>query len=524
MGSRTRRLRCRSACVLAAGLCLALAPAAPIASGNGPEGGGGGGGGGDFPANQCGIFMGWNTTVRSPNLASAYSGYPTLAFSSSAQTALKDVAFVISSDYPYAGYGGWFLYDKTFQLPTSGLTFGSITPDQGSVNPYTPGTPIFARNRHYTALITADSVTESELHPSLRKITNRMSWQAANDSWTMLGRVYGAKAGYDQSGTGGPTKTAWPDWRTYNVKTGEPIDCANVQPARDAMQQFTPWNTVGWDGIRDPPTPLRPLLPQLVGDQAAYAPKPNPRLVEFFHVPPDGTGLPGGTVPPPGSDNCANYIQARIDQRQIAVVRVPKVPSFQSKFTPRDAVFQQLDTGAYNLGVYGQSTNSYRPGTPFTYIVGNDDIVTDRSGGATFVVWPRNLTIPARRLVFAKARRLGWNLIQSNTDGPFYSNSLWLRINGPASTYIGGTNPTDSRSGVPCMVGPQSTLDPFGLTQPPDGTAFSSLGEEWAATPSMMGSATPQGVQCTTLEYLRSRCIARLKEHIRETGGSYIAS
>jgi hypothetical protein len=483
----------------------------------------------DLAPNQCAVAMMWVKSSRVPNGANPYSGYSSYTFKGSTETPLASVAIVIKQRFPAAAYGAFQLYPQTYALPTVALSNPNITPDAGSVNPYTNGTPIFAPKRSYTVLLTADSVAQNTLPGALKDIPNHITWPSANAGFNLLGRSYGAKDGYDVGGTGGPLKIDWADVRTYDIATGTPIDCGNVQPARNFVQRLTPWNTKGFAGLlRAAPADFRELFPGIRSGADTWPPKPDRGLVQFFRLPANGTGLPGGVVPPP--DNCANYLQARLNQRQIALFRVPQVPSYQPRNPSAGATYTQTDAGMYVYQVVGFLRSEFHPRSAYNFSLGNEDIKQDRTGGATFVVWPRNLRPAERRRVFAQARKRGWNLLEGNANSPGnlqYANAVSLRVNGPASTYTGGTYPTASRSGVPCMNGPQSVLDSYpstaSLTVVPPGTGFNSLGAEWAALPSMMGSATPQGVQCNTRQYLRGGCLRRLKQHIADTGGRFIA-
>lgn len=515
-----RRTLRRSGGALLAGLVLAGAATTGAAPAGAQSSGGNG-----LASNQCAVLMGWATSIRLPNGSSPYASYSAFGFKDTEARKLNDTLIVFRQDFPYAANGGYQLYPTTYELPTDGVNWPAMQPDSGSVNPYVPGNPVFAPNRRYTMVAAASDIPQANLPGKFAGVANRISWPSDDaNGYSLLQRSYNAKSGYDRGGTGGPTNTDWVDVRTYDVHTGQPVPCADIQPSRDAVQRFTPWNTTGWDGIRDLPGLLRPIFPQF-GENEAQPPKPNPDLVEFFRVPPSGTGLPGGVVPTP-ADGCANYLSANLDQRRLAVIRVPKIPSYQPKSLPATALYQQTDAQAYNLTIYGQFRESFSPGTPFTYAIGNEDIRTDDTGGATFVVWPRNLNVIERALVFRLARSRGWNLLQGNAQAPGrYAQSMWIRVNGPASTYQGGTYPTASRTGVPCMFGPQATLPAgSGLVAQPPGTPFSTLGSEWSATPALMGSATPQGVQCRVLEYLNGRCLRRLQRHISDTGGNYYAN
>ncbi|MEU7905672.1 hypothetical protein [Actinoplanes sp. NPDC049118] len=458
------------------------------------------------------------TTIQSPGLGSPYSGYWALAPNKQVPN-VDDVAFVVSQDFPFTAYGGLFMYPAPSELP-SGFTYGQMTPDPGNVNPFTVGTPIHAKNRHYTALLTADSVTT--MAPSLARIPNHAKWPAGTNDWFLLARNYNAYAGYAMSGTGGPTKTKWADVRAFNVRTGRPVACEGAQAARDEIQQASPWNVAGVTGDNLIPNPIRPMFPQINGGKQYWPPKENPGLVEFYRMPGNGTRAPNNTVPEP-SDNCANYIEARLNSRQIALVRVPYVGQYKSHTPAPNAVFEETEVGALSYSAYGQLTSTYRQGSPFSYSIGNEEIKTDATGGATIVIWPRNLTALERRAVFALANARGWNLLEGNQDGPQYANMLTVRVNGPSQSYRGGLYPTPYRNGAPCFQGPQSVLDPFGLTAIPD-SPFIEIPHGFAVTPAMLGTSTPQGVQCTVVGYLAGTCLARLKTYMTSTGGSYFAS
>ena len=472
---------------------------------------------------QCADLMGWFTHTVPGGPASPYASYMPLGFTGSAEHPLNDVAFDISQGFPYAATGNWTLYPKTAALPTSAVTFTGAIPDPGSVNPYTPGTPIFAGNRGYHILVTASDVTK--LPSNLASISNRMTWpstQPEGQPVIILQRVYNELAGFTRAGT--QSGTGWPVVTAYNVKTGAPVPCVNWQPRRDLIQRISPFNTVGVGGQGALPAVLKPLFPALRGGMMFWPPKPNRRLLDFFRTPGNGTGLPGGLVPAP--DNCANYVMARLNPHQIGVFRVPLVPTFQLHSPPPGALYTSTDVGAYNFSAVGSVRVSFHPGTPFTTALGNQDIKVDYRGGATFVVWPLSLNAAQRRVVFAKAKLLGWNLLQGNRNGALYADQIILRMNGTSSTYPYGPTPVAGfRSGAPCMNGPQSVLDSFPQTKHlkvvPPGTPYVSLGQEWAVVPSEMGPATPQGVECTFAEFLGLRCLSHLKAHIADTGGSY---
>jgi hypothetical protein len=70
------------------------------------------------------------------------------------------------------------------------------------------------------------------------------------------------------------------------------------------------------------------------------------------------------------------------------------------------------------------------------------------------------------------------------------------------------------------MNGPQSTLDPFGLTQVAPGTPFMDIPDGFIVTPDILDESTPQGVQCEVAGYLDGHCLDRLTQHLDDTGGA----
>jgi hypothetical protein len=483
--------------------------------------------------NQCAVAMLGVKSTRAPNGASPYSGYSSFNFSGSQTTDLDDVAFVITQRFPVAGYGAWQLYPQLYQLPTAVINNTAIEPNAGSVNPYDDGTPIFAPNRSYRLLITSDGVDVDSLPARFQNIENQITWPAGSAKFNLLGRSYGGKTGYDTGGYHGRLNIDWPDVRTFDVHTGLPMLCGNVQPARDVVQSVTPYNTSPFEGLLDGANPsFRDLLPGFRAGRSSWPPKPNNQLLEFFRMPSFGTGLPGGASGPP--DNCSNYLEARLNQNQFALFRVPKVPTFQPTNPSAGAVYHTTDAGFYTIQVNGFLRADFQPGDPNNFALGAEAILQDASGGATFMVWPRSLAPAQRPAVFAYAQQRGWNLLEGNQNTLVYPDMVFMRINGPSESYTGGAYPTEDRSGAPCMNGPQDVLDQYpafaGLTafpyvDPQDGgQPFNTIGEGWAVTPPMLGSAAPQGVQCSRRGVLTGNCLARLRQHIRSTGGRYIAT
>jgi hypothetical protein len=455
---------------------------------------------------------------RPPIQSDQHAGYP-MTFLSTAKTA--GTAVVIKAQFPYAAWVQWYTYNalQDGAIPTFALQRADITPDAGSTNPFVVGNPMLAQNRSYTLLVVPDGTDRSTLPANLQAIpaSNVMTRVATGANWNITERIYAELPNYDRTGSFGPTNTPLPVFTLVSLQTGEPISCAdaNLVPAKVIHDPSKPAGKseselgfgLGDGGFGLPAGPKAP--------KSLYQPKPNPRLVEFFR--PGLLDAPAPDVPSiPPPDNCSGYLSARLNVNQIALVRVPKVPSY----TPVTGLepstpYPDTDVTYVSYNSYGTSLGNYQPGSPNTMGLGNTDILTDATGGATMLVWPRAMPRRERQTVFAVARTQQWNLIRGNTTGRVYANGMIIRLKGASPTYKGGLTPNANRPGVPCYQNPE---DKGGM---PAGTAFRNIPVSYAAVPSMMGSATPQGVQCTSRALLSGRCLTRLKRHIRQTGGNY---
>lgn len=58
--------------------------------------------------------------------------------------------------------------------------------------------------------------------------------------------------------------------------------------------------------------------------------------------------------------------------------------------------------------MYGSSSGFYLPGDPDTASIADREFKVDATGGATVLVWPRNLSNRDQRRVFRYARKKGW--------------------------------------------------------------------------------------------------------------------
>ena len=464
----------------------------------------------------CPFFAMAAVRFHPPIQSDEKAGYPMWFINGN--PAAQSQGLLVHAQFPYAAWTAWSTYDLVNVFPHAVINDENIQPDQGSTNPFLVGNQILAPVRNFTLLVLPDNFDPSRLAPSLRSIpaSNTMTFPAAGAA--LVERVYEPLLGYDRIGNAGPTHTPTPVAQTVSLTTGRPASCepSNLVPPR---LQRVPNTPVGNDSAPDGlgggggfgigPGPNAP--------RSLYGPKPNPSLVEFFRP-----GLFDAPAPDvssvPAPDNCAGYLTAKLNPRQIALVRVPKLPTyFKRSGVTSGSTYPQTNVAYVSFNTYGAAVGRYTPGSPDTMGLGNEDIHTDTTGGATFVVWPRNLTRVQQQAVFAYAQLHGWNLIRGNSDGRVYGDTLYIRNKGADPNYLGGYTPNANRPGAPCFRGGPNNP---GL---PDSVPYRAIGERWAATPSEMGSATPQGVECTTAGLLGGTCLARLIVHIKQTGGSYFA-
>jgi hypothetical protein len=455
---------------------------------------------------------------RPPIQADEHAGYP-MTFLSMAKTA--GTALVIKGQFPYAAWMQWYTYNALREgaLPIDALQRGEITPDVGSTNPYIVGNPMLAQKRDYTLLVVPEGTDRSTLPANLQTIpaSNVMTRTTSGPAWNTTERIYAELPNYDRTGSFGPTNTPLPVQTLVSLQTGEPISCAdaNLVPAKVIHDPSKPAGKseselgfgLGDGGFGLPAGPKAP--------RGLYPPKPHRALVEFFR--PGLLDAPAPDVPSiPPPDSCSGYLNARLNVNQIALIRVPKVPSY----TPVTGLgpstpYPDTDVSYVSYNIYSSSLGSYVPGSPNSMGLGNSDILTDATGGATILVWPRAMPRRERQRVFAVARTAQWNLLRGGTQGRVYANTMYVRFKGTSATYKGGFTPNANRPGVPCY---QNPVNEGGL---PSGTAYRNVPARYAATPKEIGAATPQGVQCSARSLLSGTCLTRLRVHIRRTGGNY---
>ena len=461
----------------------------------------------------CGYLYEWVTSWRFPLQPDPHAAY-TYVVSRMA----PGVGFEVTGDFPYAAWTEWMVYTGITEgaTPFSVVKDSAITPDQGSVNPFVPGTPVKSAKRGFRLLVVPKGTDTAALPAPLTDVpaSNVLTSPTTGNAFILANRVYNAFPGYNQGGAAGPTRTPFPQVRAVDLTTGKGVDCTklnlvpNPQPPTDmpsgsgsesrlvTLLDGTSFGA-GVGGGRSS------------GTGAEYAPALDPDHVEFTR-PPLLPGADVSQVPPP--DNCAGYLGAATSTTEIGLIRIPKVATwFDTTNLTDSSPFVQEEATYISLTEYGASTASYEPGKPDSGSLGNAELLLDSSGGSTVVVWPRTLTADQQQQVVAYAKKQGWALLRAGEKGDVTTANLFLRMKGTSPSYQGGFTPTSERPGVPCY-----------FDDHPTSTSWADVtGDEYVASAKSIGAAAPQGVNCTLADFLGGQCLADLKSWISSTGGSY---
>jgi hypothetical protein len=454
------------------------------------------------------------------------AGYPLWWVKGGAGTGTDHFGLMVEADFPYATWNSWTTYQVAGTIPpVDVLASGAIVPDAGSTNPYVPGNPVMTAQRRFRILVVPQGTVGTRLPdgatiaPRLQGIRNRIQ-RNTDAPWILAERVFAPFGGYDRIGRGGPTHTPPPTATAVDLTTGAAVSCTAVSALPDSLVRAP-----GDLGQVDNAFPVKFALAntdlfQRFSLRQTYPPKPHRELVEFFR--PSFAAVPVADVQPtfPSTDRCPNYLAAKLQPDQIAMIRIPKMPTFfdASKVSP-DTKYPAPDVDFVSLNNYGFDLGLQLPDFADEMNMGKSQghFKQDSAGGMTLVVWPR-LGIaslpPSVALIAAKARANGWNLERGNIDGPYFGNSEILRYKGTNPNYRYSFAPNNATHGVPCFYNNPANAD----------VAFEDVPAQFAAQPRDAGPATPQGVQCSLTEYLSDTCLNRLKKHIADTGGSYFAS
>lgn len=419
------------------------------------------------------------------------------------------VGLLVTGPLPHAVWTSWTVYTDQGQ-PYSVVANGNITPDEGSVNPFVVGTPVLSPNRDFTVLVVPDGTDATALPAPLSGVasSNVLTAPTTGDWYILANRVYNAFPGFTKGGAGGPANVAFPTTQAVDLTTGEILDCNDISVIGEPKNpsglgtgvvtlKSGKTITVGTQGSRDGSL-----------DGAEYAPALDPDLIEFTRPP----LLPGSDVSAvPPVDSCAGYLGAIMSTTQIGLIRMPHVATWfdTSNITP-ETLYEQEEADYISFTQYGNKISRYRPGDPGSGSLADAELLVDKTGGATVVVWPRDLSKSDLKAVVKEARKNGWALIRGGGSGNVTTSNLFVRLKGADPSYTGGYSPTADVPGVPCYFDDHQ------------GEPWTSLtGDTYVASPANIGPGAPMGVNCSVTSFLDGSCLTRLKTYIEESGGSY---
>ena len=449
----------------------------------------------------------------------------------------EDWAYVVTGDFPYANWTAWYLYDLK-GVPLYKFSDASITPDEGSTNPFVQGNPILAPKRSYTltfmpattpASVVSDMQADGEnvaLLPEVGStdgisLVSRSYWSFGNDG---LGD-------YDRSGYGGPTETPYPTIEavTTDPSTGEITD-APVQDcgAQSELPEKLWYDTetgkpaITFEKATPPSSKLSSAdLPKFLVQTGSasgalgseFPPSPVPDQVQFYRNVASSTpyadvqSAPAEGDPP---DACGGYVMANLPNDVVSVVRVPEVPSYptyegatSATLNDRDA----YDVQFYSVVIYGADKQVDAYGSNDNSQLGNSQIIEDVDGGATFVAYPNGASDSQVEQIAAIAKANGWNLLKSGRQTDVAPNLMVVREKGQNPNWGNALSANKVTQGAPC---PQSSDASLPLPQDPPSAQVSQTNG--------MGLSAPIGQNCTVAEFVSGECVQELSTRLTQSG------
>lgn len=446
-------------------------------------------------------------------------------------------AYVVKGDFPYSNWTAWYLYDLK-GVPLYKFSDDAITPDEGSTNPFVQGNPILAPKRSFT-LYFMPATTPASVVTSMQsdgKNVALMPKVGSTDGVSIVSRSYWSLSNdglgdYDRSGYGGPTDTPYPTIEAFttDATTGEVTN----DPVSDCGAQSELPQKIWYDRdtgkpvitFEDSPAPS----PDAIGDDlpkflvqtgsvagsmgSEFPPSPVADEVQFYRnvaasAPyADVQSAPAEGNPP---DACGGYVMANLPNDVVSVVRVPEVPSYPNyegatASTPNNR--NAYDVQFYSAVIYGEAKQLDAVGTTDDSQLGNDQILEDADGGATFVLYPNGATDSQVTKIAAVAKANGWNLLKSGVQTDLAPNLLVIREKGQNPTWEHALSANKVTQGAPC---PQSTNPSLKLPEDPPSAAVTQQNG--------MGLSAPAGQNCAVDEFLSGECVEKLSARLSQSG------
>ena len=248
---------------------------------------------------------------------------------------------------------------------------------------------------------------------------NTTRWMIIERSYWSFAFNGGSTAGYDRFGYGGPTNTPFPTVHAF--LTNPNTHTLTTTPAGNCGAQSQFPRTTWYNAATGRPVISAARLPRpvarivntpqfLINNGFAVAsappfaaPTPVPQYVQFFRNSAaqapfaDVSQSPAKGNPP---DACGGYVGANLPNNAVSLVHVPELPSFPNytgatASTVRD---NSKNVDFWSMISYGVNRQIYSYGSPNPVQalrnseLGNQEIVKDSDGSATFVIYPQSAT------------------------------------------------------------------------------------------------------------------------------------
>ncbi len=385
--------------------------------------------------------------VRSPVQMDIHAAYRIFAFQSGGT-----LGYTLRGQFPYAAFLSFTVYNGADALLHSALLDYRIQPDDDSVNPFTEGELVNARNRSYTVTLLPDGAVANPSMPN--PIFLPPPPRGSNVVTAVLvQRIYLAEPRV-QDRFGG-----------VEAPTIEPFELSDPStPAACPSGDFSAI-TAQFGSL---------------GSNFSHSPLPRNGEIEFYRPPASQVPYTDGSGPL-GRHDCTGYLMATVFPDQIAVIHFPTLPTFfDNTDTTRTTTFEITDVRYVSLGSYGASPLSASENEN----IAGPDIKKLPDGSATFVAIPIRLPSSLKEQVVAKAVQLGYNVMPLAEAGPVIKPFLTYRNKVAAPGFVGDIH------NVPCY----------------QGSSFDHAPSADAASPASMGPYAPHGIECSPLDFLSRGC------------------
>ena len=463
-------------------------------------------------------------------------------------------AFVVSGQFPYSQWISWTMYNAR-GVPYFTFNRANIRPDSGSVNPFVNGERLLAPSRSYHLYLMPES-TDPDVIDSMKSRFGEgnvglLPALGSTDAWATVMRSYwsfswngGTFADYDRFGYGGPTNTPFPTIQAFHTDpvtgalTTIPIDNCGAQseiPRPTWFDASTGRPIINAARLPRPAFLLRDVPQFLIDNGFIVAaappfapPTPVSQYVQFFRGAAsqfpfaDVSQVPAKGDPP---DKCGGYAVADLPQNAVSLIHVPQLPTYPNYTganadTVRD---NSKNVDYWSMIAYGVNRQIYSYGSPNPLQalrnseLGNQEIVTNDDGSATFVVYPASANLVQLARIAAVVEANGWNILRGGVKTRAVPMAiLAIREKGQNPTWPDALSANDVTQGAPCFFSDPSI---------PDDYPFSTIPADYQVTQDNgMGLSAPNGQNCTVRAFVTGRCLQALIEQYQRFGWQWNAA